>query len=956
MIVYLHQNNTSSRLSWIQVIFLIFLLVASAPRISQARDAHANEFTPEQRVICQTTIENIRWSHRIWPSENPTPKPSRIEVLSDQQIREKVADNLRMEKVLVDLYGIQITQEMLQAELDRMGRNTKSPERLRELFAALGNDPVLLGECIARPELVQRQLFAHYAQDNRYHGALRQQALAALARGDADPATLTASGAIENRQLLVRSGDDAYSTPFDPPPAGNDEDLFRVELAPEVFDREALRLTDMSGDQIGLRETDTAFILEQVLDRTEKGLDVQTLIWNKLDFDQWWRSQAAAAQPIDWTAPILSAEADSMATSAGSDTVQASDIALVGPVTLYGWTPTSTAGAPDARSLHAAVWTGSEMIIWGGNNVTTGGRYDPVFDSWTPTSTAGAPTGRSYATVVWTGTEMVIWGGWTYTPTSTYLNTGGRYNPATNSWTATTTGGAPAGRRYHTAVWSGTEMIVWGGESNVSPYYLNTGGRYNPAANSWTATATTGAPSGRTFHTAVWTGTEMIVWGGGPSYANIAGRYNPAGNSWTAATATGAPSGRTYHTAVWTGTEMIVWGGSDGIGGNFLNTGGRYDPAADSWTAPTTTSAPTGRNYPTAVWTGTEMIIWGGMVPTPTGTNTGGHYDPGTDSWFATTATDAPAARYWHSAIWTGSEMIVWGGNTDSGAANTGGRYSSYPAYTVGGTVTGLAAGNSVVLQNNGEDDLTVDLDGPFTFATPLADGSGYTVSVLTQPDSPAQYCSITNASGTISGADVTDVEVACEDAYTVGGTVTGLAAGNSVVLQNNGVDDLTVSNDGPFTFATALADGTGYAVSVLTQPDTPNQTCSVSSGSGTVAGADITDVSVTCVTNTYTVGGTVTGLAAGNSVVLQNNGVDDLTVSNDGPFTFATALADGTGYAVSVLAQPDTPNQTCGVSNGSGTIAGADVTDVGITCVSGGFDWNLFLPAIIKKNLSTGQ
>ena len=93
------------------------------------------------------------------------------------------------------------------------------------------------------------------------------------------------------------------------------------------------------------------------------------------------------------------------------------------------------------------------------------------------------------------------------------LNTGGRYNPGTNSWTATSTTNAPAGRYGHTAVWTGSEMIVWGGVDETSNY-SNTGGRYNPTTNSWTATSTSNAPDSRYYHTAVWTGTVMIIWGG----------------------------------------------------------------------------------------------------------------------------------------------------------------------------------------------------------------------------------------------------------------------------------------------------------------------------------------------------------------------------------------------------------------------------------------------------------
>ena len=101
-------------------------------------------------------------------------------------------------------------------------------------------------------------------------------------------------------------------------------------------------------------------------------------------------------------------------------------------------------------------------------------------------------------------------------------------------------------------------MIVWGGFDGT--FRLNTGGKYNPSTNSWTATSTNNAPVGREFHTAVWTGSEMIVWGGG-SYQNTGGKYNPGTDSWTATDITRAPGGRTAHTAVWTGSQMIVWAG-----------------------------------------------------------------------------------------------------------------------------------------------------------------------------------------------------------------------------------------------------------------------------------------------------------------------------------------------------------------------------------------------------------
>src|SRR5437667_6991512 len=129
------------------------------------------------------------------------------------------------------------------------------------------------------------------------------------------------------------------------------------------------------------------------------------------------------------------------------------------------WTGTSVTNAPTARSVHTAVWTGTEMIVWGGGNASsdfnTGGRYNPTTDSWTATSTINAPEARDYHTAVWTGSEMIVWGGLYYDGSYHYLNTGGRYNPGTGSWTATGLGGV-AGRYIQTALWTGNQMIVWG--------------------------------------------------------------------------------------------------------------------------------------------------------------------------------------------------------------------------------------------------------------------------------------------------------------------------------------------------------------------------------------------------------------------------------------------------------------------------------------------------------------
>jgi N-acetylneuraminic acid mutarotase len=166
------------------------------------------------------------------------------------------------------------------------------------------------------------------------------------------------------------------------------------------------------------------------------------------------------------------------------------------------------------------------MIVWGGNFgynfFNTGGIYDPQTNTWTPTSTVNAPIGRSNTTAIWTGSKMIVWGGWIWSSSNyTIYNTGGIYDPQTNTWTPTSTVNAPSERSGHIAVWTGSKMIVWGG-NNTTSGPLDTGGIYDPQTNTWTPTSTVNAPDERAYHTAVWTGSKMIVWGG-------RGTNNPAG-------------------------------------------------------------------------------------------------------------------------------------------------------------------------------------------------------------------------------------------------------------------------------------------------------------------------------------------------------------------------------------------------------------------------------------------
>ena len=162
--------------------------------------------------------------------------------------------------------------------------------------------------------------------------------------------------------------------------------------------------------------------------------------------------------------------------------------------------------------------------------------------------------------------------------------------------------------------------------------------------------------------------------------------------------------------------------------------------------------------------------------------------------------------------------------------------------------------------------------------------------------------------------------------AFNVGGTVSGLNNSTSVRLTyGNSANTVTVAQNGSFQFPQSLPFNTSYAVTVATQPT--NQTCIVTNGSGN-ARATVTNITVSCVTNGYTIGGTVSGLTG--TVVLSNGG-ETLSVTSNGSFTFPTLVTST--YGVSVTSNPGA-GMYCSVSRGSGTPS-ANVTNVRVACTS---------------------
>jgi N-acetylneuraminic acid mutarotase len=652
---------------WLSVVAGLLVGLVLAPASWAA--VGARSLSLENRVEAQRAIEQVFWNHRVWPRENPTPKPELSAVLSDAAIWAKVENCLAMGAALETTWGRPITTEQLQAEMNRMAADTRDPQLLAELFAALGNDPFVIAETLARQTLADRLIRDAYAGDARFGGGKRATDVIEPESWMAQRGTLTPADRMTGPFVLpaiAANGcvDDVWSTTVRGVPPPSVEGHTAVWTGAEMivwggYDQASHlntggRYTPSTDSWVSTSTGTNAASPRRLHSAVWTG--TQMIIWGGYDGNNNTNSGARYDPTTDT------------------------------------WTPTSTgANTPLARARHTAVWTGTRMIVWGGagnsSNLTDGGLYDPAMDTWLPTSTGtGCPSRRSSHTAVWTGNVMIVWGG--FDAINMSLNTGGRYDPTMDTWLPTSTGtNVPAGRDGHTAVWTGSQMIVWGGETDAfGNVLLKTGGRYDPTMDTWLPTSTgTNVPTERRFHSAVWTGSEMIMWGG---FYNVGGRYNPAMDSW-AATSTGAnvPEVRDQQTAVWTGSEMIIWGGRS-LSATPLNSGGRYNPSMDSWLATSTAGAPVGRYFHTAVWTGTEMIVWGGLVSSPV--NTGSRYSPSLDMWTKTSTASAPDERYLHTAIWTGTEMIVWGGlGISSDAKNTGGRYNP-TADTWAPTSTGM--------------------------------------------------------------------------------------------------------------------------------------------------------------------------------------------------------------------------------------------------------------------------
>ncbi len=249
--------------------------------------------------------------------------------------------------------------------------------------------------------------------------------------------------------------------------------------------------------------------------------------------------------------------------------------------------------------------------------------------------------------------------------------------------------------------------------------------------------------------------------------------------------------------------------------------------------------------------------------------------------------------------------------------------------YTVSGVIAGLAGGG-LELQLNRSTVLSIPANaGSFMFPLLFLPSDSYEVRVRNQPS--GLQCTLTNGRGTVGEANVTDIKINCvPPTFTVGGTISGLTNAGLVLRNNGGSPTPIAVNATQFTMPGSFLAGTSYSVTVSTQP--AGLTCSVSNGGGTFGAANVTNVQINCVVSGYTVGGTIENLSSAAGLILQNNGGPDIPIpARATNFSLPGTFFPDSPYNITIKSQP--LGRTCAISNASGTVGLANVTNVRLAC-----------------------
>lgn len=315
-----------------------------------------------------------------------------------------------------------------------------------------------------------------------------------------------------------------------------------------------------------------------------------------------------------------------------------------------GWRHIRPPPGAVARWGGCAAWSGKEALIFGGDRKpypeyrNDGIRVDPVTGAVRPMSLDGTPEWRTDCLAAWTGSGLLVWGGQGVGPQHPAAN-GARYNPALDRWTAMASGGQPDPLDYPAGVWTGNALVVLSGFLELD----TTGqgqrsGRYDPAKDAWSPIAPDPALDfdwGAYGSVVAWTGSEIIAW---VDLRSASGRYDPATDSWHPMSTTGAPDcAGCQESGVRDGQELLVWSDTSGAAS--------YDPATDSWSA---LPAPAG-SYSALAWTGRHVLLLGGKPARYW------LFDPGDRTYTAVPRGCDPVSTDPELALGTGNGVLIWG-------------------------------------------------------------------------------------------------------------------------------------------------------------------------------------------------------------------------------------------------------------------------------------------------------
>jgi hypothetical protein len=606
-------------------------LLAALP----CRPAIGATLTLDERMDCMQRIDRVYASHRI----DSAAIGQKGSTGDSDRLRSRVESYLVQAEALRDFFHRPLTDADISKEIERIERDTKDPERLRELYAALGDDPVLVGECLARPAVTERLVRTLYAADRTVQDVARRQAERARSEvllGDASVAsgTFMSPTTIGAANLTVRD----LQTHFP------DVD-FKLDANIQASVK---RIRDHVGMVV---DTGSAFELWRGL----RDDAVESLAWPKRTFEEWSNGFRLLGKPsLDVIAPNARIDAN-----LGSGTCQ-----------IGSWTPTSYsndfANRWGIESIY--VWDGSEMLVFGPATADVsvnpsgigGARYDPATDTWSPMARVDFPaTQTEYFEGVWTGTELVVWGGCYYDTSQpppfplvcSSPTTGARYNPATDTWRGMSEVGAPNNGQTRGLTWTGSRVFAWSGEGPAA--------LYDPSADAWSPASSSpiSAPVVRT----VWTGNEVLVFS---LYGSGYAAYRPSTNTWRPLSSTGAPE------TIPANAKMLAWSGSEALvfaygcappGGCTQLLLYRYNPTTDTWTQASQVGIPSFRYDALVAWASDRLVIWGGNTNGAYASD-GGIYLPSSDVWIPTRNTGSPAGRDGPLGVWDGSDLLIWGG------------------------------------------------------------------------------------------------------------------------------------------------------------------------------------------------------------------------------------------------------------------------------------------------------